>query len=202
MRFNPQEHSQNCSHVGSECFPLCAGVKAPSRAFNCTLGVINLMLSCFEAEIETCESQAAWNREQTWLDSRRRLIFQLTLTENMKTGEKIWKDRISDRRRRCRDDEQWNCFLLRLHWRRKCSATFEISAFLATNARSVTICRRSHPGNREQGHVCDQVVKIFTVKLNSFCAIEFSASAIWNRTVRRCEKKGQQMIFERHRSTK
>jgi hypothetical protein len=56
--------------------------------------------------------------------------------------------------------------------------------------RSIAICRRSHPVNN--AHVFDQVVKIFTVKLNSFCAIEFSARAICNRTDRH-EKKANWM---------
>jgi hypothetical protein len=38
--------------------------------------------------------------------------------------------------------------------------------------RSIAKRWRSHPENT---HVLYQVLKIFTVKLNSFCAIEFSA---------------------------
>lgn len=103
----------------------------------------------------------------------------------MKTKEK--KKNIELRERRQREKRSWD--FITSEKRLGFPSSTRVSA--AFNNWAITICRRSHPAILNPT-VCDQVVKIFTVKLNSFCAIEFSASTICNRT----RKKANRMSAE------
>lgn len=133
---------------------------------------------------------------------RRRQIFQLTLTKRPKQRRAKRNIELQRRQKICgwREEKNENRYFPVLgrfleDFKKFKVALSEIcSEFSFAQLRDVGVHTPKH--NTNTCAVPDQVVKIFTVKLNSFCAIEFSAWAIYNRTDRH-EKRPTELSLKR-----